>query len=194
MTKKIILLITAIIILILISSPIYAFNKSIVKGGFGFKAGIINSSTIHLKLKDSDTDANDFETSPGLSVGIFFDIPINRKLMVGFESNIQNIYAYDEHEKALDLNIRLKRIINKARQRFAIKPFIGLGYAYLAKMGFLKKANLLTYHLGTEIVFFIDPKYAVLGELVIFGAPYGRSEVYEVSTNPIIVLRGGLVF
>ncbi len=192
--KRFITTIGLLFLIILISQSAFAFNKSIVKGGFGIKFGFINASTVHVTDKLTDQKVGDYLTNAGLSFALFLDIPQSRKLITSFEIAIQDIQAFDNREKVINVNFTFKRIIYKSRTRMAIKPYLGIGYAYLANLKMLQKVNFLTYHLGTEVVFLVDPKYALVTELGILGSPHGRNDDYKVTTNPILLLRAGIIF
>ena len=123
--KKFIIIFGSLFILFLSSPSTFAFNKSIVKGGFGIKFGFINGSTIHVTDKLTDQKVGDYLTKAGLSFALFLDIPQSRKLITSFEIAIQDFQAFDNREKVLNVNMTLKRIIYNKITRLLSSNYYG---------------------------------------------------------------------
>lgn len=168
--------------------------KMLQVGAVGFKGGLISAATLHVHSIDSGT-TRDYNTGIGLSAGVFFDVPLSRKLMVAFGLNYWDIQVFDERQPMMEADIGLKYVIYKPASRMAIRPGIAIGGAHLADIRDLRVSRYVTAKVFTELMFFLrGEKHAFLLEVGAFGLVNGGNNDFSVTSTPIMYLRGAVVY
>jgi len=163
-------------------------------GAVGFKGGLISAATLHVQSIDSGA-TRDYNTGIGLSAGVFFDVPLSRKLMVAFGLNFWDIQVFEEREPMLEADIGLKYVIYKPVSRLAIRPGVAIGGAHLADIGDLRTSRYVTAKVFTELMFFLrGEKHAFLLEVGAFGLVNGGDNDFSVTSTPIMYLRGAVLY
>jgi hypothetical protein len=182
-----------LLIVIAIPSDTSAFDHRLYKGGFGVKGGFIYVTTVH--LRDKSTGVNeDYRTKAGLTGGVFFDIGLHRKTMLGLDIELYDVQIRGDREKLINFGLNIKHAIAYKNSRMAVRPGVGVGYGYLAEIGFIEKANFVIVKALTEVLFISDPKVIWVAEAAVVIVPYGRTIDHEITANPFLMLRGGARF
>ncbi len=187
-------LILILILLFLMISNVKADDYRLFSGGIGIRVGFINSGTITLTSRISGEKIGEYETTPKMSYGIFFDIPARGSVGMFLGINIHEISYESFQNKVLNVEIGLKRLIYNNQGELAFRPGISIGYAYVSEIAAIQKANLLTVTFLGEAVFLTNSKYGILLDLSIIYSPYGRDKRYEISTSPTFIFRSGVIF
>lgn len=156
------------------------------RGLFGFRAGVINATTLQV-------DDRSFDTNVALTAGVLFDFPLTKSSYYGFTADLLDIQVFDERQKALDVGMTFKYAVYKRESMMALKPGLGVGYSYLARIGFLDASGYLTLKMFLEATFYSNHKYAWLADFDILWAPVGGNGDYDVTFGPAIMARFGLV-
>jgi hypothetical protein len=156
------------------------------RGVFGVRAGIINSTT--MKVGDREYTSN-----VALIGGVLFDAPLTRKTTIGVTADLLDIQVFDERQKALDVGITFKYAIYREYTRMALKPGLGVGYAYLARIGYLDASGYLTLKTFLEAIFYVDRRFAWIADIDILWAPVGGNREYDVTYGPAVIARFGVV-
>jgi hypothetical protein len=188
-------------IVIAIPSDTSAFDQRLYKGGFGVKGGFMYVTTVHLHNRHTGAD-NDYRTKAGLAGGVFFDIPLHRKTMLGLDIELYDIQIdqfdvldLDDRTKLINFSLDIKHTIAAYKQsRIAVRPGLGVGYGYLAEIGPIERASFVLAKAFTELLFVTDPKIIWVLEASIVMTPYGRTDDYKITANPFLMLRGGARF
>lgn len=168
--------------------------KILQVGAVGFKGGLISAATMHLQSIDSLRTEN-HDTGIGLSAGVFFDVPLSRKLMVSFELNYWDIQVFSERQPMMEAGLGLKYVIYKPASALAIRPGVAIGAAHLADIGKLRTSRYVTAKAFTELMFFLrGEKHAFLLEIGAFGLVSGGDNEFNVTSTPIMYLRGAVVY
>ena len=188
------LFVISLSIVIAIPSETSAFDQRLYIGGFGVKGGFMYVSTVHLHNKHTGLDS-DFRTKAGLAGGVFFDIGLHGKTMLGLDIELFDIQVQNDREKLMNFGLNIKHTVAAySHIRMAVRPGVGIGYGYLAEVGFIEQANFMIVKAFTEVLFVSDPKIIWVVEAAVIMAPYGRTNDYEITTNPFLMLRGGARF
>ena len=171
-----------------------AFDQRLYKGGFGVKGGFIYVSTVHIDDKVTGDKVGDYQSKAGVTGGLFFDITLHQRTMLGLDIDLYDIQILNDREKLFNLGLSVKHAFPKKHSRMAVRPGLGIGYGYLAEIGFVEQANMLMVRAFTEVLFLSDRKVAWLVEGAVVMTPYGRSLDHKISANPFLMLRGGARF
>jgi hypothetical protein len=194
------LFVISLSIVIAIPSDTPAFDQRLYKGGFGVKGGFLYVTTVHLHNKHTGADS-DIRTKAGLAGGVFFDIGLHGKTMLGLEVELYDIQIdlydfldWDNRAKLINFSLDIKHAIAYKHSRMAVRPGVGVGYGYLAELGPIEQASFMLAKAFTEVLFVTDPKIIWVLEAAVVMTPYGRTDDYEITANPFLMFRGGARF
>lgn len=168
-------------------SSALGMEKQIAKGGFGFKAGLINSTSFVI----NDIE---YESNTGLATGVYFDLPFIRKSKVVIALDFYDIHVLDDKQWMIDLSLGFRPTFRKAGSDVALKPGIAIGYSHLALIGDLNTTNYLTFKSGVEIMYHTGRKYVHTFEIFFLATRYGGNRTVEISHNPVLVVRLGVLY
>ncbi|MDF1545648.1 MAG: hypothetical protein P1R58_11160 [bacterium] len=195
MTKRILSFLVGLYIVVLAGSvsAVPSLDHRLDRGGVGLKLGLFHSTTMHIKSKRTDIGDREFIWKAGFNGGPFFDIRLGRGNFVSVAVELHDVQLMDDREKLLDLNLGYKATIYVRNHRLAYRPGISAGFGYISKVGFIEKVNLVTARAFVEMVFLSHPKYSYLVEFSVGMLPDGSGILYDVTSNPYVMLRGGIL-
>ncbi len=136
----------------------------------------------------------DYETKVGLSGQVFVDMPLTSKGLIGITIDLHDINVRRHRQVVLDVGMTLKFPIYGKRNRPAVRPGIGVGYAMLAKVSDIESSTYLSVRALCEMVFYSDRKFAWVGELAVYGYPTGGNYDSDISYGPVVLIRLGVVY
>jgi hypothetical protein len=157
------------------------------RGLFGFKAGIINRTDLRV-------DSEDNETKIGISGQTFIDVPVTPWSMLGVSIEFHDINVWGNRQVAIDLGANLKFPVYKRKGKPTLKPGIGVGYAYLARIVDLEATDYLSLRGSLEFIFYTEGRYAWIGELAVYGWASGGNTDVGGSLGPVVLLRFGVMY
>ncbi len=187
---------TICIFLLLIAGTVSAvpnLDRRLDKGGVGLKLGVFHSTTMYIKSRHADFLEAEYTWKAGFNGGPFFDVRLGRGNFISVAVELHDVQLMNDREKLLDINLGYKTTIFIRHKRLAYRPGFALGYGYISKVGFIEKVNLMTARAFVEMVFLSHPKYSYLVEFSVGMLPTGSGSLYDVSSNPYVMLRGGVV-
>ena len=170
-----------------IFSSANAMDKRIRHGGAGFKAGLINKTTFLI-------DNIEYESKFGLTAGVFFDVALIRKTKLSFAFDFHDINVMNDRQWMIDVSVGLKPTIYNERGRTAIKPGIAGGFGYMFDVGKIESTTYITIKYLTEFMFLVDEKYSYLIEFSVMDTFNGGNNDIDVSFNPSVSLRLGVMY
>ena len=178
-------------------------DKRLRKGGFGLKGGLLNQSTYNFS-------GVQYGSKIALSGGLFFEFPLSRKFMLGLSGDLQNVIfdELEDNEPFLDASIGPKYIILVEDADMAIKPGFALGFGYLGPIGNppldpddinekdrrISRTSYMTWRVTAEVMFLTQRPFAFLSEIILSGTSLGRNSELDVTTNPLLMLRIGVMY
>lgn len=177
-------------------------SENLVRSGFGpthrtlvgFKGGIINQTDYHAVPSSDTLKEYKDRTKVGLSIQLFFDVPVSARFFTTLSFEMQDIHVQAERHEMLDISLFLKYPIYKEINKLSWRPMIGLGWAYLGDANYLEKTKFLTIKAGVEGVFYTHRPYAYLSELLVYGSLTGGNDQYDVTFGPVVILRLGILY
>lgn len=169
-------------------------DPRLIHGSFSFRAGLLNIGTVHVRNRATGAKVGDFETKTGIVMGTMFDIPVYRRWMMSIQTDILDVLFMDERGLILDVSAAVKYTTFNQYSKIAVRPGLAVGFAYLAELGFLEKVRFMTIRGFTEIIFLSNRNLALFTDISVFSAPIGFNRIYEVTTNPFVILRVGVLF
>ncbi len=162
--------------------------KQVIHGGVGVKAGVINTGLLK-------KDGREFDADPGSCIGVFFDFPLARRLMLGTAIDFYHIRVLNVQELMADISLALKPIIYRPNVDLAIKPYIALGFGHLGNWEILEDTYYMSIKVFTAVAFFSEEhKHAWLLEAGYTAFPVGGNSQFDTSIDPSLTVRVGIMY
>jgi hypothetical protein len=175
-------------------------DKRVRKGGFGIKGGLIGQTTVSV-------DNHHYNNRVAVSGGVFFELPLIHPLMLGISGDIYNIsfQGLEDNEPFLDIGIGPKYLAVMEAAGIVLKPGFNLGFGYLGPVAPRKDSlgvtryridatSDMTWRISTEALFLTRMRHAYLLELALVGTAFGGNADVDVTTNPVFLLRVGIMY
>ncbi len=178
--------------LFLLFSLLIAIDASAVdakpKYYYSIRFGYFGSGT--LTVNDFDID-----TKSGLAYGFAIDIPTRSSLLYGFTFDAFELKFSSEKSHAYSVAFSLKYDVVSGEGKFAFRPGIAGGIAITPDIGdYIEKSYNFTFRAATDLIYFIDPKVSLVGEIGAIWDIYGRAGDDDLSGGPFLFIRGGVGF
>jgi hypothetical protein len=158
-----------------------------VEGIFGLKAGVVGSGEIGSGTRPR-------QTGQGLSLGVFADQSVSRRFSLGFRLDFDQLPDIESGRTMVGVGLVLKTGFPRDRAGIAIRPGIGIGYAYLGEFIRDERVHFFTVQATVEVLYFAIPRIGVLLEAGAVAAPIGGTGWAWITADPRIILRAGIVF
>lgn len=157
----------------------------------GIKFGYLGAGTIYVEGIAGDTDSSS-------TFGTFLDYRVAEKLYMNFYLDMHTITAYGISKTLTDIGGGFKVVFYNEESGIVFRPSICLGY------GSLPGISLGNYYVDSSSYFIIKPSLeiliptksnlAVLGEIGFISAPVGGNSDFDVTMEPTLILRAGIIF
>lgn len=154
---------------------------------FGVKGGLIAPGSVEL-------DGDVYDTDSGFSLGAFLDYKLSPKVCGGVFFDLDQLTSENESVNFIDIGLMLKALIYKRTGNLTLKPGLGFGYGILPSVDDIGSTTYLTIKASAEIVASTHRSFSWLGEIAIFGAPWGGNDLYDTAINGLVLIRGGILF
>jgi len=175
-----------ILIAIVLAPALSAADKRIEKGGAVFKAGMLFSTTY--KIDGREVDAND-----GITLGVGLEMPFIKLSKLAFAIDFHDVQIYNDRQFMIDASVGLKPTIYLESSNLAFKPGFAVGFGHLAEIANINGSDYLTWKASFETMFLVTPRYSYIAEILFMGAD-GQNDDHEISTNPTMMLRIGVMY
>lgn len=172
--------------LLILAASISAADKRIEKGGAAFKAGMLFSTTY--KLDSAEIDAND-----GITLGVSLELPLIKLSKLAFAIDFHDIQIFNDRQFMIDASVGIKPTIYLERSNLAFKPGVAIGFGHLAEIADLRASDYLTWKISFESMFLVKPRYSYIAEILFMGID-GQNDDFDISTNPTLLLRVGVIY
>ena len=156
------------------------------RGLVGANIGFIGKGILHLS-------ANSFNTDPGFTFGVKFDVRMRHDWFLGLSVDVHRIHVLDTGQYFLDASLNFKRMIFNENSQVGIRPGLGFGFGHLTHFLTYESTRYLTCRLTLEIIFFSEGNSAPFIEVGLFGAPIGSNSTLSAHFNPILLGRIGIL-
>lgn len=175
-----------VMILMILSAVSLAADKRIEKGGAAFKAGMIFSTTY--RIDGREVDAND-----GITLGVGLEVPFIKLSKLAFAIDFHDVQIFNDRQFMIDASVGFKPTIYLERSKLAFKPGVALGFGHLAEIADINGSDYLTWKISFESMFLVRPRYSYIAEILFMGTD-GSNVDHEISTNPTMMLRVGVMY
>lgn len=128
-----------------------------------------------------------YDLSLSWTAGGFVDHMLAEKLSGGLYLDLNFMNAFDESAVMFDAGATLKAHVGRWR------PLIGVGYGNMGAIYLFEGTSYLTLRAGTEAVFALGKRQALV-EGLIFGSPTGGNAEVTTTFGPVFLMRFGLLF
>jgi hypothetical protein len=93
----------------------------------------------------------------------------------------------------IDASVGFKPTIYLESSKLAFKPGAAIGFGHLAEIADLDGSDYVTWKISFESMFLVNPRFAYIGEVLFMGAN-GYNNDFDISTNPTLMLRVGVMY
>lgn len=154
---------------------------------FAAKLGFITFGDVAINGLSTDTD-------PGFTMGVAWDVGIDRRFSGGLSFDLHRIYVTNEGEYLFDVSLAAKAFFLIPRRRVAIRPGVAIGYGRATEVGPLDYSNHLIVKTTLEGLFFSKARSALLGELGVMSSVSGSDGPNDIRLGPYVIARIGILF
>jgi len=174
-------------LIMFMSAAIFGQSILIDETTFGVKGGIVTGGTLWVE---------DFSDDIGTSYALngFVDYRLAEKLIGGISLDIIGISSFEESEQLISFNMNLKAQIYMKENNLLIRPGLSFGYGKLSAPRGSDDSSQLVMGAGVEFSFPSKTARNYLFDIGIIGSPVGGNDDYDITFEPIIFLRGGMLF
>ena len=174
------------------------------KSIFGIKIGSIGGNTFKLTEVRSGSGSYDgaYKES-GLGGGFFLDIPVGRRFYGGFSIEVQSIKILtaqngipltDESKRLLEVGANFKFKMPVHNSPIIFRPGIGAGFGILSDAPVIGNSRYFIFKTFLETVVMTGKRIGFLGEIGFWSVLAGGNDEYDITMDPTLMLRGGMVF
>lgn len=179
--------------LIMLATTVAAESSSVGKGEFGLKFGQLRGTTMEYFLKSNDSRVDSLEIDAGFTGGAYLDQPLFNQLHITISWDIYQIGRYQSSRAALDFAAGMKFKWTEPEGRLSIRPSATVGYAILPNFWRFGSSNYITFKIGLEVASYTKNGTGLLFEISSLKTLSGSDKDYEISIEPMLILRGGLI-
>lgn len=154
---------------------------------FTAKLGFITFGEVRINGVKSDTD-------PGFTMGVAWDVGLDRRFSGGLSFDAHRIYVNNEGEYLFDVSLAAKAFFLLPRSRVALRPGVAIGFGRATEVGPIDYSSYLLVKATTEAVFFTRSRSALVGELGLMTALDGSDGPNDITLGPYVVARVGILF
>ena len=178
-----------------VTASAFTYDPRGSKAKFGAKIGFIYSMNIRITPRDSARWT--VSTDPGLTGGVFLDIPMSRHGVIGVAVDLYDIQVenFRERRKFLDGSISVKRRFPLSKHRVEFRPGLGVGFGYIAAFADIHDPTSYLMLKGSiEMLFNTRKRFAWMLDLVVVGAPVGGNNQADINFGPTVLVRLGVFY
>ncbi|RME20023.1 MAG: hypothetical protein D6800_13565, partial [Candidatus Zixiibacteriota bacterium] len=165
------------------------------KAKFGAKIGFVYSMNIRITPRDSARWT--VSTDPGLTGGVFLDIPMSKHGVIGVAVDLYDIQVenFRERRKFFDGSITVKRRFPLSKHHVEFRPGLGVGFGYIAAFADVHDpTSYLMLKGGVEMLFNTRKRFAWMLDLVVIGSPVGGNNQLDITFGPTFLARIGVFY
>ena len=164
------------------------------KGEFGLKFGQLRGGTIEYWQKSNESNINSVEVEAGFSGGAFLDHPFYRNLHITASFDLHQIGLYGDSEVALDVAGGLKFKWTEPKGRLSVRPAATVGFALLPDTWHFSASKYVTLKVYLEVASYSKRGTGLLLEIGSLRTLSGSDNTYEISTEPMFLIRAGIIW
>jgi len=193
-TRRLCAVLSISVALFVLTSNTAADSSSVGLGEFGIKLGQLRGGTIEYWQKSNESNIDSVEIEAGFSGGAFLDHPFYRNLHITASFDLHQIGVYSSSEVALDVAGGLKFKWTEPKGRLSVRPAATVGFALLPDTWHFSASKYITLKLYLEVASYSKRGTGLLLEIGSLRTLSGSDNTYEISTEPMFLIRGGIIW
>ncbi len=191
MNRSLVFIAVLLVCTIMISDGAWAGDFPKTGHIFGIRGGLFGGG---------DIDINDWEyqTENYYTIGGFWDMPITKNLYAGLSLDFNGVnvkvFRHKMEDVLINTSLNIKGHFPFHDHQVVFQPGIGFGYAIMDEFIIIRDSDYLTMRAFGEMIVYATGRYGFIGDMGFLWVLSGGDDNYDVSTGPLFVIRGGIVF